>query len=436
MIRISKKIWLFGFPAILLIGLAVMTVSFFRQREELAAQQRVIDAQTESAYRALSNDLNDLSVALSKLEAASTPARLSKTFADIRRSSAGAVRALSLLPVAHADDEGLMRFLTRTGDFAESLMDRVLSGQMLTGEQLDSLGELRTCCSGLSERYDGSCTDGDFPTAPQDGFYGGETDDENINDNPTLLYDGPFSESSEQAEPVGLPEETVDEAEATQRAQALFPDRTLRFDGRTESLITTYDFSANDENGELCVSITERGGLLLYFMGTPSGAKSDPPSDEESERLHAAASEYLEAHGFGKMEPSYAQYYAGTVVINYAAVQNGVILYADLVKVYVDRDTEAVIGLDAMNYRFHHRKRDLSAPIMTEEDAKSSLSDALTLEHAALALIPKSNTCEVLCYEFKCTCGETFFIVYVNAQTGAEEEIFEVLNSDEGDLVV
>ena len=436
MMRVSKKIWLFGFPAILLIGLAVMTVSFFRQRERIAQQQRVIDAQTESAYRALSNDLNDLSVALSKLEAASTPARLSKNFADIRRLSAGAVRALSLLPVAHADDEGLMQFLTRTGDFAESLMDRVLSGQMLTGEQLDSLGELRTCCAGLSERYDGSCRNGDFPAAPQDGFYAGETDEENLANYPTLLYDGPFSESSEQAEPLGLPEDTVDEANATRIAQEMFPDRSLRFDGRTESLITTFDFSADDGSGELCVSITERGGLLLYFMGTPSGTKNDPPSDEESERLHAAASAYLSEHGFGRMEPSYAQYYAGTVVLNYAAVQNGVILYADLVKVYVDRDTQKVIGLDAQNYRFHHRERDLSEPIMTEDDAKSTLSDALTLEHAALALIPKSNTLEVLCYEFKCTRGETFFIVYVNAKTGAEEEIFEVLNSDEGDLVV
>ncbi len=436
MMRVSKKIWLFGLPSILLIGLAVMTVSFFRQRQKLAEQQRVIDAQTESAYRALSNDLNDLSVALGKLEAASTPARMSKSFADIRRLSAGAVRALSLLPVSHADDEGLMQFLTRTGDFAESLMDRVLSGQMLTEEQLNSLGELRTCCAGLSERYDGDCKNGSYPTAPQDGFYGGETDEENLANYPTLLYDGPFSESSEQAEPLGLPEETVDENEALRVAQALFPDRTLQLDGRTESTIVTYDFSASDENGELCVSITERGGLLLYFMGTPSGGRDDPPSDEESEQMHAAASKYLEEHGFGKMEPSYAQYYAGTVVLNYAAVQNGVILYADLVKVYVDRDTQAVIGLDAMNYRFHHRERDLSAPILTEQDAKSTLSDALTLEHTALALIPKSNTLEVLCYEFKCTCGETFFIVYVNAQTGAEEEIFEVLNSDEGDLVV
>jgi len=113
-----------------------------------------------------------------------------------------------------------------------------------------------------------------------------------------------------------------------------------------------------------------------------------------------------------------------------------VILYADLVKVYVDRITQAVIGLDAINYRFHHRERDLSSAILTEADAKNALSDALTLEHTALALIPKSNTREVLCYEFKCTRGETFFIVYVNAASGAEEEIFEVLNSDEGDLVV
>ena len=433
--RVSKKILLFGLAAILLIGLAVMTVTFFKQRETIAAQQRVIDAQIESTYHALSNDLSDLSVALSKLEAASTPARLSKSFADIRRLSADAVRALSLLPVSQANDGELMQFLTRAGDYAETLMDRVLSGQMLNEDQLGSLNDLRACCASLSETYDGDCIDGRFPAPKEDGFYA-EKDEDNIVNYPSLLYDGPFSESSEQAEPLGLPEETVDEAEAMEIAAALFPDRTLSFDGRTESSIVTFDFSANDGKSELCVSITERGGLLLYFMGTPAGNKSDPPSDEESERLHAAASAYLAEHGFGRMEPSYAQYYAGTVVLNYAAVQSSVILYADLVKVYVDRDTEVVIGLDAMNYRSHHRERDFSDPVIPEEEAANFLSDALTLEHIALALIPKSNTREVLCYECKCTRGETFFIVYINAASGAEEEIFEVINSDEGDLTV
>ena len=432
--RLPKKIWLFGLPALLLIGFAVLGVSYIRQRETIAAQQRVIEAQTESAYHALSNDLYDLSVALKKLEAASTPARLSKGFSEIQRLSASAVRAVSLLPGAYGDQSGLLQFLTRTGDYADSLFDRVQSGQMLTEQQLVSLSELCTCCAELSGSYDDGCQSGSFPASGADGFYAGETDEEQITNYPSLLYDGPFSESSETAEPLGLPTETVDEAGATERAQALFPERDLTFDGRTEGTIVTYDFSADE--GSFCLSITERGGELLYFMGQPQGDSDAPPSDAESERMHAAASAWLSEHGFGEMSPSYAQYYAGTVVLNYAALQDGVILYADLVKVYVDRATAEVIGLDAQNYRFHHRPRELAAPTLSEQDARDRVSDALTIEAAALALIPKSNTREVLCYECKCTRGETFFIVYINAQTGAEEEIFEVINSDEGDLVV
>ena len=432
MMRLPKKIWLFGLPALLLIGFAVLGASYLKQRDTIAEQQRLLTAQTESAYRALSDDLYDLSVALSKTEAASTPARLSKTFAEVRRLSAGAARALSLLPVSYGDDSGLMQFLTRTGDYAETLLDRVLNGQMLTEDQLRSLSDLRACCSDLSKTYDGSVTGGSFPQDTD--FYGGETNEENLAQYPSLLYDGPFSESSEQAEPQGLSGDLIDETEAMRLAQALFSDRSLRFDGRTEGTIVTYDFS--EDGGELCVSITERGGELYYFMDKPTGDRNDPPSDEESERLHGAASAYLKEHGFGEMAPSYAQYYAGTVVLNYAAVQDGVILYADLVKVYADRDTGAVIGLDAANYRFHHRPRELDAPALTEQDARDRISDALTIEAVCLALIPKCNTREVLCYECKCRRDETFFIVYINAQNGAEEEIFEVVNSDEGDLVV
>ncbi len=432
MMRLPKKIWLFGMPALLLIGFAVLGASYLKQRETIAEQQRLLQAQTESAYRTLSDDLYDLSVALSKTEAASTPARLSKSFAEVRRLSAGATRALSLLPVSYGDDSSLMQFLMRTGDYAETLLDRVLNGQMLTADQVNALADLRACCANLSKTFDGSVAADSFP---QDKvFYGGETNEENLAQYPSLLYDGPFSESSEQAEPQGLDGDPIDETEAARIAQELFPDRTLRFDGRTEGTIVTYDFS--EDGGALCVSLTERGGALYYFMDAPKGDKNDPPNDKESKRLHGAASRYLEEHGFGEMEPSYAQYYAGTVVLNYAAVQGGVILYADLVKVYVDRQTEAVIGLDAANYRFHHSPRTLEEPVLTEQDARDRISDALTIEAVSLALIPKCNTLEVLCYECKCKRDETFFIVYINAQNGAEEEIFEVVNSDEGDLVV
>ena len=60
----------------------------------------------------------------------------------------------------------------------------------------------------------------------------------------------------------------------------------------------------------------------------------------------------------------------------------------------------------------------------------------LTVEAVTLALIPKSNVREVLCYECKGTLNDTFFLIYINAQSGVEEEIFEVINTEEGDLIV
>lgn len=53
-----------------------------------------------------------------------------------------------------------------------------------------------------------------------------------------------------------------------------------------------------------------------------------------------------------------------------------------------------------------------------------------------LALIPKTALTEVLCFEYKGTCMGASFIVYINARTGAEEDIFEIIDSEDGQLVV
>ncbi|MBR5009118.1 MAG: germination protein YpeB, partial [Clostridia bacterium] len=133
---------------------------------------------------------------------------------------------------------------------------------------------------------------------------------------------------------------------------------------------------------------------------------------------------------------AYAQYYQGVAVLNFAPRQAGVILYSDLVKVYLDRETEEVMGLDARNYRLNHRTRDLPKPRIPEKQAADYVSDSLQVEQTSLALIPLTQQTEVLCYEFKATKDETFYIVYINALSGEEEQIFEVINSEEGDLVV
>ena len=182
--------------------------------------------------------------------------------------------------------------------------------------------------------------------------------------------------------------------------------------------------------------MTKQGGQVLWMMAEISGAAEGVPEKDLTAQYKDAAKAYLDERGYENMEATYAQYYAGVALINFASTQGGVILYSDLVKVYVERDSGAVVGIDAQNYLFSHIDRTLPIPAITVDEARNAVSEQLTIASERLALIPKTVTVEVLCYEFKGQCRGADYIVYINAVTGAEEEIFEIINSDEGELVV
>lgn len=437
-----KKFLMSAVPFVL--GAALLTVGILyteerRTNEGLLAenaallQQRQSDA--ENAARAFSNALNDMQSNLRKLHAAGGREQHARLLGEVRRLSDAASGALERLSVSHTDGKDLAGFLTRTGDYAATLLEAVNGGRMPTETDRSQLGEIRKECAALQKRIEERIASGQLPVEPitTESYYTASEQTDAVPAYPSLLYDGPFSESSENAEPLGLPNETITEAQAKTIAAEAVLKVDWQYDGRCASQIATYDFSGG--NGE-SLSVTERGGKVLYWMTPPVGDKADPPTDAESERMHAVARTYLAQNGFGKMHPSYAQYYAGSVVINYAAVQGGVVLYGDLIKVYVDRERAEVIGFDARNYYSHHHERELPIPTLREEDAKNAVSTDMTLEAVTLCLIPKSNVKEVLCYECKGTVGERFFLVYINALTGVEEEIFEIINTEEGDLVV
>lgn len=86
------------------------------------------------------------------------------------------------------------------------------------------------------------------------------------------------------------------------------------------------------------------------------------------------------------MEPTYAQYYGGDAVINYACVQDGVLLYSDLIKVWVNVQSGEVTGIEATNYYMSHLPRELPAPTVTQEQAAYCLSTAVQVESVRMAL--------------------------------------------------
>jgi len=92
-----------------------------------------------------------------------------------------------------------------------------------------------------------------------------------------------------------------------------------------------------------------------------------------------------------------------------------------------------VLGMDARQYLTHHRRRTLPRPRLTEADARSRLNPGWEVSRVQLALIPDlSGTGEVLAYEFQGKLGEDIYLVYINAETGAEEQILQLIVTDGG----
>lgn len=429
-----KKSLMIFVPLLLTAAFAAALVWAILATNRATVAERTLNNNAKSVYEQIHNNLNDIDTALKKVGVATTKERQVLLFADVWRLSNETGTALTQVSSSHADDSDVQQFIVRVGDYSHSLMQQLLNGDTLTNRDTQQLSQLQQSCNKIAVEVRTNLENGEVPSGSgsADSFYESTKDESEITDYPHLIYDGPFSEGNEDMEAY-LQGEEIDENAAQEIVNQWFPDKEVTAQGLCMGKnIESWDFSGDN----LEVSITKKGGQMLYFMSQPQGDKSDKPSDEETKTLHKAAEDFLNEKGYEDMEPSYAQYYNGAVVLNYAATEDGVILYSDLIKVYVDRDTRKVIGMDARSYVCSHRERSLESPTLSEEEAQKKVSLSLKIESVKLALIPKSAQTEKLCYEFKGIKDDTFFIVYINAQTGAEEDIFEVINSEEGDLVV
>jgi len=469
----------------LILTAALVAVCFWGSSQ--AARADALETRMQASYRhnfyELSDNVHDMQIALKKLSVAGSRAQHVRLLQDVRRLSGEAVANLGNLPAAHTETVELTRFVIQTGDYAESLAVKILDGGVPTAEDREQVQSLYEASVGLASRLEERLQSGDLPieSIDADGYFGGtesaadadaaigaaddprasndpnraenartsdagtagedgETataDRENIANYPTLIYDGPFSDSTEKAEPRGLSDESIDVGEALQRAVDFLGGAYLEAAGETGGSIETFDFTGHDVRGRSVeISVAKRGGAILQMMADVQGAAEGVPDEETRGAYEQAAEAFLESRGYERMQSSYAQYYAGIAVFNFAATQDGIILYPDLVKVYIERQSGEVIGIDARNYLFSHAKRTLDTPLISEEEARGMLSDALKIESVRLALIPRTVNTELLCYECTGTYGDATFAVYINALTGAEEQIFEIINSDEGEFTV
>ena len=449
-IQMSGKIhiWIYS---VLIIAFIAAFVWGFISNKRASALEITVENQYNRAFHEMTDYIDSIDTQLAKAQLAHSPAQLASVSNDIFRQAAEAKSCLGQLPTSEIQLENTAKFLSQVGDYTYVLSQNMINGTQITDEQYKTLASLNEYASNLKN----SLTD------IQSDIYSGEvsftgTDDgagtvhaagnniladmENVekafDDYPSLIYDGPFSEHIENQESVMLkdaPEITQEEALGKARSFLGVRGGDLEFSNETSNTaIDAYTFTKNTDNGRIAVSVTKKGGYILYYLD--SASVDDERVDMETATQNAR--KFLEERGYTNMEDSYYEKTNGIATINFAYSQNGIVCYSDLIKVRVALDTGDIVGMESKGYLMNHRERELNTPLITREQAREYVSPNLDVSAARLAVIPKDSLKEVLCYEFKGAFNGRNFIVYINAENGREEEILLLLESENGILTI
>lgn len=252
---------------------------------------------------------------------------------------------------------------------------------------------------------------------------------------PSLIYDGPFSQHIQDMKPLYLEnKDIIDASQAYEKACDFTGYDSFELLCEREGNLPSYCFSVKTDDGTISVDITKHGGEVLSIYSSHQNAENNIITPESAVHL---ATDYLTDHGYDSMKESYWSIIGNTVLVNFAYEQDGILCYPDLIKVAVSLSSGKVCGFEALGYIMNHTQRKLPDIKISTEDAVAKVPDSLSLQSHSLAIIPTDGKYELLCHEFKCQSTDgRHYIIYVNAESGEQEKILLLIESENGTLTI
>lgn len=406
------------------------------------------------AFYELVDYVNSVEVYLAKSLVSNTPEHGAETLTYVWREANLAQSYLARLPISSSELENTARFLNQVSDYSYSLSRKNINNEFLTQEDLNNLNELhqysvelRNTLNQLAlDLNDGRISWGELtkkgsPVFAQevsniskDSFSNLE---ENFHEYAGLIYDGAFSEHMTNPERKGLVGEDIDEETAKQKAIEFLGKENVKeinSNGLTENAnIQSYDFSVVKNDGtDAWISISQKGGHVVFSNST----KDVTAEIITQEQADVIGQKFLDSRGIQNMKPTYFLKQDGIVTINYAYVQDDVTVYSDLVKLKVALDNGEILGMETTGYLNSHYQRLFPVPQVSKEEARSKINKNLEIISEGMAMIPTEYQTEVLCWEFKGNLGDRQFLVYINVETGKEEDVLVILETPDGTLTM
>ena len=432
---------------VLAVVAGVLTLGYIGNTVAMASYANQLENNYQRSVYELLNDVNNIESNLSKAVVSTGTTARQKLFNNIYTQCTQANEDLSRLPISHQSIDQTTTFINQTGGFSYYIENKLKNNQSLSEDDNKSINDLHSMSVYIKQILN------DF-ISKNNGRYNiladskKQTDSKNNTFNdmfsdmqaegveyPTLIYDGPFSESQTKKDIKGLVGEEVTQEDAQAKVEKIYEGKNiknLKYLGETDGIFKTYNFTlTNEQNREIYIQITKKGGFVLTIS-------SYAGSDKDELDLSACeqkAEEFAQMLGID-VKAVWSTKVTGMAYINLTPVINGVIIYPDMIKVKVSCSTGEVLGWEAQSYAYNHTDRtDLSATI-SESTARSKVSSLLTIETQKLTLIPVQYGNETLCYEYKCTLNDSTYYVYIDAKTGDEVQILKIIATTSGELLI
>lgn len=399
----------------------------------------------QSNLYSLIDSVNNLENKLSKTISANGSTYQRKTLLEASQNASEAEISIASLPLSQSDIQDTVKMVNQISGYTTTLADNLAKGGTLSEDEISTLTRVHESVVGLQNQLNEFARKMERGYSILDASLDIDTDSNGFSraisslknndiEYPTMIYDGPFSDSVVNSNIKGLKGDKISKEEAATKLEELYKNAVkIDYQGETNGKFSTYNYRVTNSNEEeLYIQMTQIEGHIL----TISGAGENGAQTIDYEAAKNIALEFAKENGIEDGEVVWNDTIKEDVYLNIAPKENGIILYPDLVKVKVNLVSGTVVGYDATSYFTNHTARTLSKGSLSLADAKGKVPSKFTIENARYVLSPLDYNREVVCVEVEATGEGSTYYFYYNANDGSLENVLKVIETDDGNLLM
>ncbi len=426
----------------LLVVLTVVLIAYYQVYKSSKQNANVLEGVYASSYYSMVDNVNNLSVDISKYGNSTSAQAKMNTLQDMSNDCNYILAGLSVLPINQENVVSAMKFFNQVSGVCESFRKSLSRNETLSADEdllIDKVGLVVAKIKFNLNKQNGGMYDTGFNFVEAGIFDNtgmnelsagmGDLTSDSI-EYPAMIFDGPFSTALETKQVKGLGNKEYSQEEAYDYLRnVVYKNRdevNIEYKNDTDGDIATYNYKIDIEGKDFMAQVSKVGKLLITLSG-------DVESGDAVLGKNGAidiATNFANNIGFESMECVWTEIRENVAYINLAPVIDEVIMYPDLVKIKVDMTAQDIVGLEAVNYALNHIDRNVEFNAGTQ-DAEEMLGFDYKIIETNKAVIRLDNGEEVSCYEFVLERIDGDYFYYINANTCEIEKILKLVNVED-----